>query len=482
MIPDSIKCHKPGGTEIRQKNGHYYVYKVEGYYDKKTKKSKCRSLGCIGKIYEGIGFVPNKKEAEPVEYITKEYGATRIIMASSQDILAKLREYFPTNFIRIYVMAVLKLLGNIPSKDMDVTYTKSAISVILPEVHLSKNTVSSFLSKLSLHRSGMLKFMREYTNCDGGAVIFDGSSFINGARLNPFSEKGYLPGHIEKSQIRLIYAYSRKKRMPIYFLVAPGGMSDKAAFETALDEIGVKGCLIILDKGFFSSKNISLVEGTDFILPLMKNTSLVPNELKRFSAYEKVLNNCFSYHKRLIYHAEINQQKYEGCKVYTYYDNERRQYLMENYMTKKQDKDGLISDELMSQVIADTECFGVTMLLTKSDASAKDTYLNYKTRWEIEEMFDAHKNTLGFDMKYETSYSAQEGWAFIEFLALLIYHKVNAKLVESELIKRLNVKDVLFRASTITQSKASGSWKVCNLTKPLKDILTSLYVSVEIMT
>ena len=89
---------------------------------------------------------------------------------------------------------------------------------------------------------------------------------------------------------------------------------------------------------------------------------------------------------------------------------------------------------------------------------------------------------LGFDMKYETSYSTQEGWAFIEFLALLIYHKVNGMLMESDLIKNFNVKDVLFRASTITQSKASGSWKVCNLTKPLKDILSSLNVSIEIMT
>ena len=167
--------------------------------------------------------------------------------------------------------------------------------------------------------------------------------------------------------------------------------------------------------------------------------------------------------------------------MHVYYDNERRQYLMENYMKKKQDKDGLIPDELMSQVVADTECLGVTMLLSRFDAPAKDVYLNYKTRWEIEEMFDSHKNTLGFDMSYETSYRAQEGWAFIEFLALLIYHKVNGLLIETDLIKKFNVKDVLFRASTITQSKASGSWKVCNLTKPLKDILTSLNVSIDII-
>ncbi len=458
------------------------MYKVAGYYDKIAHKSKSKSLGCIGQIYEEVGFVPSKKKTNPVESITKEYGATRIIMATSQDIFDKLRECFASDFIRIYVMAVLKLHGNLASKDMDIAYAKSAISILLPEVHLSKNTVASFLSKLSLHRSGMLKFMREYANCGDGGIIFDGTSFISGARLNPFCEKGYSPGNAGKSQIRLIYAYSIEKRLPIYFLVAPGGTSDKAAFETALDEIGGKGCLIILDKGFFSAKNINLMKGLDFILPLAKNTTLVPNELKKFSAYEKVLKNCFTYHKRLIYYGEVRQNKFDGCKVYIYYDSERKQYLMENYMRKKQDKDGSIPDELIEQVIADTESLGVTMLLTRLNASAKEVYLNFKARWDIEEMFDSHKNTLGFDMKYETSYEAQEGWAFIEFLALLIYHKINGILMESDLIRKFNVKDILFRASTITQSKASGSWKVCNLTQPLKDIFNALNVPIEVMS
>jgi len=254
MIPESIKRHKPGGTEIRHKNGHYYVYRVEGYYDRETKKSKSRSLGCIGQVYEGVGFVPNKKESGPIELVTKEYGATRVAMALSTDILDKLRECFPSDFLRIYVMAILKLLGNISAKDMDVAYNKSAISILLPEVHLSKNTVPSFLSGLSMQRGGMVKFMREYAHYSDGGIIFDGSSFVSGARMNPFCEKGYSPGNIGKTQIRLIYAYDRESHQPIYFMVAPGSTSDKAAFGKALDEIGGKGCTIILDKGFYSDK------------------------------------------------------------------------------------------------------------------------------------------------------------------------------------------------------------------------------------
>ena len=479
MTPDTIKQFKPDGTEIHQKNGHYYVYKVKGYYDKVTKKPKTKSLGCIGQIYEGIGFVPNTKDAAPGELITKEYGATRIAMEASKDIFDKLRECFPVDFLRVYVMAILKLLGNLPMKDMEVAYLKSAISSILPRVHLSKNTVSGFLSRLSIQRGGMVKFMREYARCGDGGIIFDGTSFISGARFNPFCERGYCPGKAFKSQIRLIYAYSTEHRMPIYFMVAPGSISDTAAFGTALDEIGGCGCTIILDKGFFSAKNITLMEGMDFILPLPKNTTLVSGELKAFSAYEKALCKQFVYHKRIIYFTEIRQEKFPGCRLYVYYDTERRQYLMENYFKKIQEKDGTVADELMEQVTADTASFGVSILLSRLEASAKQVYLDYKARWAIEEMFDTHKNTLGFDMNYEVSYQTQEGWAFVEFLALLIYHKINAILITTDLIKTFNVKDILFRASSVTQSKASGKWKICNLSKSLMEMFKNLGVSLE---
>jgi hypothetical protein len=253
MIPDTIKQHKLPGTEIRHKNGHYYVYKVEGYYDKEAKKPKSRSLGCIGQIYDDVGFVPNSKGTEAIELITKEYGATRITMTASKELLEVLKECFPSDFMRVYVLAVLKLLGNLSAKDIDVAYERSAISVMFPKLHLSRNTVSDFLCKLSQQRKGMLKFMREYTGCEGDSIIFDGSSFVTDSRCNPFCEKGYSPGNIGKTQIRLIYAYNRTSRLPVYFRVVPGSTSDKVTFEAVLEEIGGKGHIIILESRIFIS-------------------------------------------------------------------------------------------------------------------------------------------------------------------------------------------------------------------------------------
>jgi hypothetical protein len=53
MIPESIKRHKPGGTEIRRKNGHYYVYRVQGYYDKKAESQRADPLDALEKYTKG---------------------------------------------------------------------------------------------------------------------------------------------------------------------------------------------------------------------------------------------------------------------------------------------------------------------------------------------------------------------------------------------------------------------------------------------
>jgi transposase len=479
MIPDSIKQHKPQGCDIHCKNGHYYVYKVKGYYDKETHKPKSKSLGCIGQIYEDVGFVPSKKEACVLELKTKEYGATKTIMEAGTKLFETLRVCFPSEFIRIYVMAVLKLLGNLASKDLDIAYDKSAISLLLPEVHLSKNTISSFLTNLSSQREGMIKFMNSFANWANDGIIFDGTSFVSASKTNPFCEKGYTPGNKGKTQIRLIYAFDRTNHEPVYFKCLPGNISDKTAFESCLDEIGDKPYSIVLDKGFFSDKNVKLMSGMEFIMPLQKNTTLVLPQFKLFSGHERAITNNFLYHNRIVYFTEIYPKKYESCKICIFYDLGRRQYLMENYFRKNMEVDGTLPYEIESTAADDTATFGVTMLLTSMKKTPQNIYLDYKSRWDIEEMFDAHKNTLGFNMSYEVKYATQEGWAFIEFLSLLLFHKLNRMLITCGLAKTLSVKDLLFRAVTITQSNSSGAWKICNMTKPLKEMFQCLGVSMQ---
>jgi hypothetical protein len=478
MIPNSIKQYRPKGTEIQEKSGHYYVHKVKAYYDKKTKKSRRKTLGCIGQIYEGIGFIPNNTKVVK-ECIAKEYGATRLIMQLTNDIFEKLRECFPTDFLRIYTLAVLKLLNNITQKDMNMAYARSAISELLPEIHLSKNTLSDFLAKLSFDRENMLRFMREYLDCKGDSIIFDGSSFLSGSKENPFTSKGYSPGNIGKSQIRLIYAFNNTDRMPIYFRVIPGNITDKVAFVASMTELKSADCTAVLDKGFYSKTNINFMLDAVlfFIISLPKNYGEIKEEDRSFDASEQQGIRFFTYHRRIIFYKEIPSKQYKNCKVCIFYDNERRKDLIENFYNKKQNEDGELPIDIQADLYNLTKNFGVSLLLTNLDHEAEMIYHHYKTRWDIEEMFDHHKNTLGFDMRYETRQEVQEAWAFVEYLSLLMYYKLDGVLTNNNLLKTYNVKDILFHASSIIQTRVDNKWILCNLTEKFKTLFETIGVT-----
>ena len=58
-VPEHIRAMKPKGTMVKAIGGRYYVYEYETVVEDGRRKTRMGS--CIGKIKEGIGFVPNSK-------------------------------------------------------------------------------------------------------------------------------------------------------------------------------------------------------------------------------------------------------------------------------------------------------------------------------------------------------------------------------------------------------------------------------------
>ena len=484
QVPDHIKAMKPPSTEVQNIKGHYYVYAVKGKYNKETKKSTSVRQGCIGKIYEEIGFVPNSKGEKRSISVTKEYGASRAIQVLTAGLFENIRKHFPSDFLRIYVLSALKLIEkNLTTRRISWAYERSALSLLLPEVHLSKNTVTAFLEKLSLRRGEMVSFMREFQVIEDSHVIFDGTSMLSTSKNNPYCEKGYTPGKKNKTQIRMIFAFDLTTRRPIYFNVVPGSIHDITAMLTSYNELGLKNCILILDNGFFSDEYIMQMlssENIRFILPLKDNSVLVDAEYKPFIAYKSVVENNFTYHNRFIFYRELDCSKYTECRIFVYYDANRNKELEKERIKKAQkEHDGKMPKELISQLHKECEMLGVTMLMTNNTSDAESTYVDYKARWAIEELFDTMKNTLSFDMNYEVKYETQMGWAFIEFVSLMMYYEINKALVDNELYKNYNVGDILFDLKSIEQSNCNvdGTWKLANLSNRRKELLEKLGVT-----
>lgn len=476
-IPDSIKKHRPVGTEIQEHGGRYYVYKVKAVYDPITKKSRRKSEGCIGQIFEDIGYVANKKK-DTSQNIVKEYGATAFLCAQSSDVKNDLLSIFGKDGLRLYVLAILKLLTNTTQKNMSVAYDRSYISEMLPEVHISKNTLSEFIEKVGLMRNEVVAFFKKTGPAEGSNIIFDGSSFCSGSTHNPYVNYGYNPNYPMKSQIRLIYGFNVDSNLPVYFNVIPGNISDKMAFVGCMKESGIKNCTIILDNGFFSRKDLKYMsdENLSFVLPLAQNISVVKNfDLDKLDKE----HNLFMYHKRTIKYCLVTENYLDGYSVYAYFDKDQRRELISNYYRKNNISEEFLSEKEQELIDEETKYFGITFLVSNGiDGLWKPEliYRQYKKRWNIEEMFDTHKNTLGFTMKYEATGNSQNGWAFVEYLALMIYMKAEVALEKNALTKTYTVHDALLRFAAVVKCKVNNTWENWNLDSKIKEQLQTLGV------
>ncbi len=150
---------------------------------------------------------------------------------------------------------------------------------------------------------------------------------------------------------------------------------------------------------------------------------------------------------------------------------------MSNYYYKEKLDSNSLTDEQDKLVHEDTKFFGLTFLIASKDMEPKEAYLDYKTRWEIEEMIDSNKNTLSLGTTYETKASTMEGWTMINFVASLLFFKADS-LVKEKLNGDYTVKDILLMGEAITKAtNGNGEWVTVNATKRVKDMFKKLGVS-----
>ncbi len=83
------------------------------------------------------------------------------------------------------------------------------------------------------------------------------------------------------------------------------------------------------------------------------------------------------------------------------------------------------------------------MLTNLKSISAEKVFQYFKSRTEIEQMFETFKNLLKADRSYMRSDYSLEGWIFISYLSLLYYYKIYKRLVEKEILGEYSVSDVL---------------------------------------
>jgi len=486
-IPESIKQLKPtqfGAVEIRCISGHYYTYLVSSKWDPEKGRPQKVTGKSIGKITESDGFIPNANGMKLMREMritpdiaptVKNYGAYEMLLQLAPELGEKLKKYFPDIFREIRTISLLRLVDSVTSAKMiQPLFLDSYMSDVCGDIAVSEGSVRIFISKLGSMQDHLDAFMKTHV-MPGTTLLFDGTTIFTRS-ADSLAVKGYNPEHSRNPQARILYVFEKDTHRPVFYRVVQGSVVDKAAFMDVVHASGCRDCIIIADKGFYSKKNVSalLDAGMKYILPLQDNTVNVETEF-----YENTDDNkwdgVFSFNKRAVWF----RKKASGNKgnfIYTFRDDSRKAELVGHYV-EQVDKNYGEEERAPKDVLKEIR-MGYFSFCSNLDLPAKEIYLSYKQRWDIEQCFDYLKNSVVSSASHAHTDDYFRGWAFLNHISLLYYYGLLNALRNTGLDEKYSAEDILKLTKNVYRIDTGDGQgiKVSAIQKKTNTILNTLNV------
>jgi len=417
--------------EIKKIGNNYYLYHSTTVWLKEKKKRKKKSV-YIGKITSD-GVIEGLRKSRVARSIY-EYGNYRLLYELSKDIIPLLKKAFSDEHNEIIAMGMMKVMQDIPIKMMEKVWEKVYLSTEI-SASLSPNSVSKTLKSIGSDWDSQMRFYKEIMGGDKH-FLFDMSSIVSYSENLRMAEKGYNAEHHYLRQINFILVYSVDRGLPVMIKAMEGSIRDIKALKQIIKEYGIKGCRIILDRGFSSYNLVDIMEEREvkYILPLKRNSKMIDYEMK--------MGGSFTYEGRGI---KWGKKSIEGGRyLYLYEDVKLRGEEETTYISLieegKREKEGLEEEG---------KRFGKISILTNEDGKGDEIYKLYKQREMVEVAFDAMKNEMENDKTYLSDDDAVRGYFFIAFISLYLYFRVLEEIRKKGLTGKISVKELLFELSKV---------------------------------
>lgn len=479
QFPSWVEKERRPGSEIRFIRNNYYVYSVSSYYDPKLKKSKKKTGSILGSIKEGIGFIPSgKKELKERAAISqiidissisvREFGFSHFLSQYNQLIELKLNEFFPDLSRMIIYMAYCRIAHNSPLCRMDLHVAKSYLSISDSKKYSDKD-FSQTLRAIGKNRDAITGYLKSFIK-PNEHILVDMTNIFSASNNMRYCKEGYNSDMVFEKQFNLLYIYSATFQQPAFYKLYSGNIKDVKGFQLCLQESGIEDAVIIADKGFYSASNFKKVTESNLkmIVPLRRDNNAI-----QYSMLKEEEMECFKFEDRYIWYVKytITQGTIvlfmdEKLKV-----NEKKDYL---------DRIEKLPEEFTKEGYkSKLNRFGTIAIITNiENPEAEDIYTNYKSRNEVEVMFDGYKNILKADRTYMQNEDALEGFIFVNHIALQWYYMIYKLLKENKLLKKYSVTDFIKLLMEIKKVRVNETWLDEPSINRISTLLESLNISI----
>jgi transposase len=457
-IVEEEKKKRKMPLEVKMLNKNYYLYYSTTRWDKNEKRIK-KVTRYIGRITPK-GVVESRKKYDI--RTVYEYGNSQFLLVLAQDIMDALEKSFYYRWKEILACAIVKTIQSVPLRLIKSRWEKLHLSQII-DASLSKNTISDMLREIGRDYASQKQFFD--TLIDKSKLLaFDISCLFSQSENLRYAEKGYNNEHLYLKQINFMMLFSLDKHLPVFLKPFPGSVRDVKAIKAIIDEINVKDCVVVLDRGFASYHLPTLLRKNlfNFILPLRRNFEIIN--------YDIEMKKSFIYRNRGI---KWNKTKVGDNFLYVFEDVKLRSEEETTFIQLMEEKRKNRSDYLK-----ESKRFGKIAILSNLNLSGEKIYGMFKNREEIEVVFDALKNELENDKTYLNDEDAIRGYFFISFLSLYLHCRILKLLKEKNLIGRISVNQVLLELSKVYEVHIGEKKKLSEIPEKVNEIVNALGVDI----
>jgi len=508
--------------QTNKKTGITYAYSNEAYWDKEKQQSRAKRklLGKIdlvtGEIIPTRDYSKSKVSIQtgaikpgPVAMMKMQrsfFGASYLLdeIGKETGVEADLRACFSDQYKKILSIAYYLILEENNSLSRFSHWQKLHIHPYGDDIasQRSSELFQSIDEKARMSffkKQGKRRIEKEYW-------AFDITTISSYSEVLKQVKNGKNKEHDQLPQLNLALLFGKKSGLPFYYRKLPGNINDVKTVKQLMyefDVMGYKKVNVILDRGFYSKKNIDALYkkhqkfvigvrlGLKYVREIMQeereNLKLWGNLQTQFGAYGLCRMIDWEYEQERPYKADILTAR-RRAYLLLYYSPEKdakNQVDMNNYLTSlyndlkegteleycakdyakyfevtETPKRGRQVKPRENVIREEARNYGYVALLSNEVKDPCEALSLYRSKDIVEKAFGNLKERLNFRRMQVSSEISLNGKLFVEFVALIYLSYVKKKMQDAKLFEKWTIQGLLDELDTIELFEAPGYGRV----------------------
>jgi hypothetical protein len=391
----------------------------------------------------------------------------------------------------------------------------------LPVGSLSSQRISELLhavtaeERINFYRAwGQYRSEREY-------LALDITSISSWSALIEDVEWGYNRDGEKLPQVNLCMLMGQQSKLPVFQTLYSGSLKDVSTLETTLEEAAAysahKKVLLVMDKGFYSAKNVTLLlnlhQGFRFIIPVPFTVGMARELVRREKDTIDTISHTLVSGKHsvrgvrvvetwetggqgsrqpLYTHLYFNPLKAAARKeeVYAHVallvqaarENPKNKKFREDfarYLSIKPKANGNTgcSIKVRHEVLEkELETSGWLVLVSNRIKDPQEALWIYRAKDVVEKGFFRLKNSIDLERLRIHSSQSMQNKAFIGFISIILLSHINKVMLEKGLYKKLTIKSLMLTLKKLRIQYINGQPILFPVTKEQKMIFDAFSV------